>query len=184
MDRTETIREYLKPYILKRIHEKTKTAEGVKNDSLIAAVTAALSDAVEMRSMQPAWKPVYMGLFHLMTSLVTESYEYELMITDEQLYLDEFQIVKTWCPDFLYHNVQEEKDIKKELGARFVRLNSYEIAYAKKHLFYEYRSIMEVYWKKQISEIIKLEEFQKLKPDIPVRFLFGDYMGEIHMISD
>lgn len=184
MDRIETIREYLKPYIVERVREKIKTTNSTPKNYLISSVADLIREAIEREEMQTQWKPSYMGLFHLMSSLITESYKFELIIADKQMYLDENQVISHWCPSFLYQDVQEEEYIRNKLQKQFVRLNSYEISYAKRFIFYEYRNIAGVYWRECLDEIIKLEEFRKMKKDIPFLFLFGDYMGEIHKVLD
>lgn len=182
MDRTEKIREYLKPYIVDHIHEKIEEAVHMQDSGLLLSATALLHNALEQQEQHPQWKPSYIGLFHLMASLITESHEYELTIAGQQMYLDEFRITNCWRPSFLYQDEAEEKCVKKELEKQFIRLNSYEISYAKRFVFYEYRHLIGVYWKDHLDEIIKLEEFKTLKKATPFQFLFGDYMGETHAI--
>lgn len=184
MDRIETIREYLSPYIVSRIHKKIEEAGRMRGDCLISFAAAAIHDALQREEQQPQWKPSYMGLFHLMTSLITGSHEYELIIADKRMHLDESQVVSYWRPEFLYQDKQEEEYIRKELGKHFVRLSSYEITYAKRFVFYEYRNIMGVYWKEHLAGIMKLEGFVEMRKDTPFRFLFGDYMGETHAVLD
>lgn len=180
MDRTEKIREYLKPYIVDCVREKIEEAIHMRENSLLPTTAILLQNALEKQEKQPQWKPSYMGLFHLMTSLITESHEYELIIADQQMYLDEFQVISYWHPEFLYQDVQTEKNVRKELEKQFVRLNNYELSYAKRFIFYEYRNVAGVYWKEHLDEIIKLKEFKNLKKTNPFLFLFGDYMGETH----
>lgn len=182
MDRIEKIRKYLTPYIVGRVREKIGEASKIQGDDLIPAVRSLLRCALDRQEKQPQWKPSQMGLFHLMSSLLTESYEYELLLADQQLYLDGFQVTGFWNPEFLYRNEQEETYVQKELNRRFIRLNSYEISYAKRFVFYEYRSIAGVYFKERLDEITGLEEFQLLKKEKPFQFLHGDYMGDMHII--
>lgn len=182
MDRTGKIREYLKPYIVDRVHEKIEEAAHMRESCLFSSVTDLLRNALKQQEKYPQWEPSYMGLFHLMTSLITENHKYELTIANQQMYLDEFRVIGCWQPDFLYQDEVEEKCVRKELEKQFIRLNSYEVFYAKRSVFYEYRYIIGVYWKEHLDEIIKLEEFKTLKKATPFIFLFGDYMGEIHTI--
>ena len=182
MDRTEQIREYLKPYIVNRVHEKIEEAVHMKESHLQPSVADLFSGALERQEEQPQWKASYMGMLHLSTSLITESYEYELFIADKQMYLDAHQVIRFWKPEFLYQDAQEEENVRKELAKRFVRLTSYEVSYAKRFLFYEYRNIAGVYWKENLDKIIKQEGFINLKKTDPFLILFGDYMGKIHTV--
>ena len=182
MDRTEKMREYLKPYIVERVYEKIEEAVHMRENCLLPPVTALLHNALERQEKQPQWRPSYVGLFHLMTSLITESHEYELTIADQQMYLDEYRVIDYWKPEFLYNDEQEERGVRKELEKQFIRLNGYEASYAKRFIFYEYRSIAGVYWKEYLDEIIRLKEFKNLRKASPFRFLFGDYMGETHAV--
>lgn len=115
MSRLEMIKEYLIPYIVERIQEKIEAADRIQKDSLIPSVAALMHRALVRQEKQPQWKPSYIGLFHLMASLITESYEYELMIADRQMYLDEYQVIGHWCPHFFYQDVREEEYVKKYL---------------------------------------------------------------------
>lgn len=182
MDRTEQIREYLKPYIVKRVQRKIEETIQMKVSHLQSSVADLLGGALKRQEEQPQWKPSYMGMLHLSTSLLTESYEYELFIADKQMYLDESQVIRYWKPEFLYQDAQEEDGVRKELTKRFVRLTSYEVSYAKRFLFYEYRNIAGVYWKENLDKIIKLEGFINLKKTDQFLILFGDYMGKIHTV--
>lgn len=184
MDRMKEIRESLKPYIVNWAREKIEEAASNPEDSLTSAVMSVLKYALKRQRSVPLWKPAYLGLFHLMSSLITESYGYELMVADQQIYLDDSMVTGIWKPDFLHQNEEEEKLIKKVLEKQFVRLNSYEVSYAKRLVFYEYRSITGVYWKEHLDKITGLEEFKCLNKDKPFRFLFGDYMGEVHTVLD
>lgn len=182
MERTEKIREYLKPYLVERVHQKVEETVHIRQSCMLPSVTVFLQEALEQQEKQPQWKPSYMGLFHLMTSLITESHDYEFIIADQQMYLDDFRVISYWRPDFLYQGEMEEVSVKRELEKRFIRLNSYEVTYAKRFVLYEYRNILGVYWKEHLDEIIKQEEFKKLKKVNPFLFLFGDYMGKTHTI--
>ena len=86
MDRTEQIQEYLKPYIVNRVHKKIEEAIHMKESHLQPPVADLFGGAMKRQKEQPQWKPSYMGMLHLSTSLLTESYEYELFIADKQCF--------------------------------------------------------------------------------------------------
>ena len=162
MDRLEQIRDYLQPYLVGRMFEKTEAAGMQKDrDRLLPQAADLLLAALKRQEAQPQWQPSYMSLFHLMTGLLTGSHEYELAVSDQQLYLDELRVARFWSPDFLNH---------------------YEISDAERFVFYSCRSIAGVYWKERLGEITALREFKSLKKARPFRFLFGDYMGEMHTV--
>ena len=181
MDRTQDMREYLKPYLVKQMQKKAIEVKKEKNDKLLLSIGTLLEKALKRQEIQNDWLPAYMGLFHFLTGLVTEDHEYEIMIADEQLYLDRSKESHIWYPDFIYFD-DGEKEIKKILQSRFYRLNDYEIMYMKRWLFYEYRNLIGVYWKEQINEVLKCNEFKSLNKHDTFSFLFGDYMGKTYIV--
>ena len=183
MDRLEQIRDYLQPYLVGRMFEKTEAAGMQKDrDRLLPQAADLLLAALKRQEAQPQWQPSYMSLFHLMTGLLTGSHEYELAVSDQQLYLDELRVARFWSPDFLYSDRQGKQNVGSALKEQFVRLNHCEISYAERFVFYSCRSIAGVYWKEHLGEITALREFKSLKKARPFRFLFGDYMGEMHTV--
>lgn len=183
MDRLEQIQDYLQPYLVGRMFEKTEAAGMQKDrDRLLPQAADLLLAALKRQEAQPQWQPSYMSLFHLMTGLLTGSHEYELAVSDQQLYLDELRVARFWSPDFLYSDRQGKQNVGSALKEQFVRLNHYEISYAERFVFYSCRSIAGVYWKERLGEITALREFKSLKKARPFRFLFGDYMGEMHTV--
>ena len=94
MDRLEQIRDYLQPYLVGRMFEKTEAAGMQKDrDRLLPQAADLLLAALKRQEAQPQWQPSYMSLFHLMTGLLTGSHEYELAVSDQQLYLDRKSVV-------------------------------------------------------------------------------------------
>ena len=183
MVRIEKIQEYMQPYVVYRIKEKIREVENIHEESLVLAVRALLRQALDEQTVKPGWQPAYLGLLHLLTGMVTGSHEYNLLLADSQMYLDRGRITGCWCPPFLYQDNMEEENARNFLQKKFVRLNDYEISCAVGQVFYEYRKLIGVYWKKQLSKIVELEEFKRLTTEKPFLFLFGDFMGKVHICS-
>lgn len=179
MDRTEQMREYLKPYLVKRLHRKISEMETVQKNVLQQVVGRLFQKALLCQKEDSAWKPSCIGLFHFLHGLLTDTHEYQFILADGQFYFDEKQQMEFWYPDFLYHCAEEDEELYKYLRAGFMRVNSYELSYLRHWIFYEYRKLIGVYWKNQIMDITLMEEFQMLNKSFPFDFLFGDYMGKV-----
>ena len=179
MDRTEPMREYLKPYLAKRLHRKISEMEKVQKNMFRQTVGDLFQKALLYQRKDSAWKPSCMGLFHLLYGLLNDTPAYQIILADGQFYFDGRQQTEFWYPDFLYRRAEEEEELYKYLRGGFLRVNSYELSYLCHWVFFEYRKLIGVYWKNQVTDITLMEEFQMLNKSFPFDFLFGDYMGEI-----
>ncbi len=179
MDRTKQMRGYLRSYLAERMQEKVKMMDKVQADDLILLASGLLQKALICQREGSSWKPSCMCLLQLLSGLGTDIPTYQLLLTDQQVYLDDRQLIDLWHPRFLYDSTEERALLKKRLCTDFPRLNGYELAYMCHWVFYGYRKLMEVYWREQAAKLSVLEEFQELDKDIPFYFLFGDYMGEL-----
>lgn len=182
VDRTEVMIGYLRPYLVNRIQMKIAECKMIEEETLLSKMKTMLQNALVRQSENTEWKPAYMGVFHLLTSLLTEEHEFEIIIADNQLYLDELKIVGEWTPSFIYKNEQELELLKRQLQHKFSRLNDYEVDYIKRWVFYEYRNLIGIYWKNRIGTILSTKEYKRLDKSVPFSFLFGDYMGTMHII--
>lgn len=182
MDRTKVMIGYLRPYLVEHIHAKIDECKLVEEMTLLPKVKMLLEKALVVQSICPEWRPAYIGVFHLLTGLLTESHEFELIVADEQLYLDELKCVDEWAPEFIYNKEQELVNLIKQLQRKFSGLNDYETNYIRRWIFYEYRNLIGVYWKNQIDKILEFNGYKKLKKSDSFSFLFGDYMGTTHII--
>ncbi len=180
MDRLEAIRDYLKPYKTQRIRENIERIKIYSDEQLLVSVASLLSTAIEVQEQQE-WEPVCLCLLHLLSSIVTGSHVYQLLLANEQIYLDELQVTGEYEPEFLYK--EDKKALKRELQNKFISLSDYECSYAEHWLQYECRGLMEVYWSAQIEKITEMEEFKRLKKKRPVHFIYGDYMGSLKRVS-
>lgn len=178
MDRTKQMRGYLKPYLVERMREKAAKMDTIQGDDLILIASRLLQEALVSQREGSSWRPSCMCLFHLLTGLETDTPTYQLLLTDQQVYLDDRQMTGLWHPQFLYDGTEEKGLLQKSLCTHFPRLNGYELSYMCHWIFYEYRKLIGVYWREQAAKLSVLEGFQELDKDIPFYFLFGDYMGE------
>lgn len=180
MDRLESIRAYLIPYKTTQVKNKIAKLKTHSEEAKLQHVHTLFQRAIEAQA-QSSWEPACLCLFHLLSSIVTGSHDYQLLLANEQMYLDKQQITMGWNAEFLY---KEERDaLRKELQTGFVRLSDYEVSYAEHWLQYEYRKLLEVYWSEQIGKIEKFEEFIQLKKQKNFRFLYGEYMGTVKTVS-
>lgn len=182
MTRLEAMERYLKSFINDQIKGKITAIKKQRLDIIPKEVEEILTAAIEKQKSQ-IWEPAYMAIFHLNSSLITGTYEYQICLMNGQMYFDDECVRSNWFPAFLYDNLEEEKAaLSGELKRKFVRIKEYEIDYAVRQLAKEYKKVMEVYLTKMLGTMHQKEEFIKLKKEVPFHFIFGDYMGEIKSI--
>jgi hypothetical protein len=179
MERIEKIREYLRPYIVEQTQEKIRKAQLTEGKGLLFTVKNLLEQAWEVQKSDYGWKPAYLALLHLKAGLLAETDEFLILLANREFYLDESRKENYWNPDFWEKTTEEERKVRQELRKKFIQLNQYEISYAMHWVQYECRSIVGVYWKQHLQEILKLEEYRRICKEKPFVFLFGDYMGHL-----
>ena len=179
MTRLETMMEYLKPYAVRKLEEHLKKQKKQSPDQLLLRVEEVLEKALETQRQFPEWKPETLCLFHLFSSLVTETYENEIMLADRQFYLDVHQVTGCWKPKIFAEDGMTERHLRRELEKKFVQITDYEVSYLKHWIFYECRGMLEVYWTILTEKIENTENFWKLKKGEDFVFLAGEYMGEL-----
>jgi hypothetical protein len=182
MTRLEAMERYLKPFINDQIKRKITDVKKQRLDIIPKEIEEILSVALEKQKKQ-IWEPAYMSIFHLHSSLMTGTYEYQICLMNGRMYFDDECVSYNWFPAFLYDNLDEERSaLSGELKRKFVRIKEYEIDYAVRQLAKEYKKVMEVYLTKMLDGLYQNEVFIKLKKEVPFHFIFGDYMGEIRSI--
>lgn len=72
-------------------------------------------------------------MFQLASSFYTESFEALLGISNEKLYLDEYQSQIFWCPRVVYENIEEDMAAaEKSIRRKFVRIEDFELMHIKR----------------------------------------------------
>ena len=66
MDRTEPMREYLKPYLAKRLHRKISEMEKVQKNMICQTLGNLFQKALLYQRKDFDCKPSCIGLFHLL----------------------------------------------------------------------------------------------------------------------
>lgn len=191
MNRLRDLERYIEPYIIERIIEIIKKVKMKKEQiadpdqaSFIKTVKILIEKALNYQQIDQNWEVKYLSVFHLKSSLITKSYQYQICLTDELFYLDQKQIVADWIPEVIYDQLAEEqKLLVKYLMKKFVRLQEYEVTYLMQKLVEEYKKVIEVYLANIVSYMTASETYQSLQKKNPFLFLYGDYLGEIKMIA-
>lgn len=179
MNRLEAMREYLRPYAVRQLERKIAEIKDCSSEVFIKQMKNIFHRAGKVQKEYPQWRPEAVCLLHLMTGLVTGSYEYQILLSDKQLYLDKLQVTGYWRPEIFQEDSEDKEALKKHLSKRFIHLTDYEISYMKRWVFYECRMLPEVFWSLYVDEIRKTEEFCRLEKGERFLFLAGDYMGEL-----
>lgn len=182
MTRLETIERYLRPFLHNLVRKKVMILEQQIADCIPKEIEAFLWAAVE-RQRTDTWTPAYLSVFHLHSSSLTGTYQYQVLLMDEKMYFDDSLEECDWFPAFLYGSMEEEKAaLSYELKKNFVRVTEYEINHGLRQLAKEYKKVMEVYLIKTLCYLHENPAFMELEKKEPFHFLFGDYMGEIKSI--
>lgn len=108
--RLEAMERYLKPFIAERIKEKIQSVKNVKDESLRQVMTKLLSKAA-IKQQSSNFILTYIAVFHLNSSLLTGTYDYQISLMDEQMYLDSEQIEADLKPVFIYTDLEREEEL-------------------------------------------------------------------------
>lgn len=183
MTRLEAMENYLRPFM---IDWMKKQIEGIKNEDNIecAELLNNLFLKACKRQQNNVWLPAYLSFYNLNSSYLTKTYQCQVCLSNNNMYLDEEQIYIYWCPSFRNQELEtENKWIKQILEQKFVRIKDYEREYCLRLIIKEYEKIMEVYLKHTFEYVVKEVPFINMKKEKHFTLTYGDYMGEIKPIA-
>lgn len=188
MNRLDTMYRYLQPFRVKwmenRINWLKANMSKVDKGCFMDCVNRLLDEEFCKQKENNQRKAVYFCFFYLYSSILTESFEYEIRITDEKLYLDVDSCLQYWYPDFIYLNAKNDMDIVKEaLMKKFVRISKYEVEYQVYKIREDYIGLVEVYLSHMIEQINSSQRYQSIRKDNEFHFLFGEYMGKLQTFT-
>ena len=148
------------------------------------AVKRILPDVCYLQSMETQSEIAFLVIHFLKSSLLNKSYDYEIKLYNESLYLDENDVAGYWYPEFLYQFADDEEVfLKKELQRKFIIIKSYEIEILRRKLFSQYWGAAKQYFKILTNCLCERPEFKQVKTNGKLRVLYGEHMGKLEELE-
>jgi len=180
MTRLESMGRYIQPYLTSCTAKQIRIIKNMEDNQVIEKIEQLVNEALK-RQESDSWVPSYLSIFYLDSSLLTQTYQYQICLSDDQLYFDDKKIEIYWTPSYINLDKKSE-EIRRELAKKFVRIKEYEVEYLLRLCAKQYRQITEVHLKQVYEKTFKESVFPKLHKTTPFVFLYGSYMGELKHI--
>lgn len=179
MTRLEAMERFLKPYAVEWVKEQIPIVKNEPNQEICSLIENLFYDIKGIQSEQE-WIPSCLAVFYLESSLYTQTYEYQVSISNRELYMDEARQERFWTPDFMKQDMDlQRKHIRKALTKKFVRIKDYEVECMFRLLLKQYKNMMEVYLLDVFKQVADAEWFKDIEKEETFLFVSGTYMGEI-----
>lgn len=184
MDRLDEIKKYLLPYRMKWLNRRVESVSMDVSCSIQQGLIPILQEMTyEVISRQESGidrKDTYLLIFYLRSSIVTQSHDYFIMLTDRMLYLDDRRVERYWYPERLYRKLAEDIELaQKEVVNRFIRVTDHEKEFVRQLVEEDYFSFLEIGLSKELPHIQEWEILSNMKRYGELHCFYGEYMGEI-----
>lgn len=121
----------------------------------------------------------YVIISPLSSGVITKSYELQIALFDQDLYLNENPLCFYWTPEFIYRDV--DKDIeayRKTASQEMIRLRKDEVNEVRRRYVLCHAYISMFYMDKIIREIFKMSIWKKVVSE-DAKVLYGTYMEQM-----
>ena len=148
------------------------------------AVKQVVPDVCALQSAGEQGEIAYLGIHFLRSSHLNRSYDYEIKLYNEILYLDENRAAGYWYPEFLYRFAADEEEmLKREIQGKFIRVKPHEIEQMRQKLFLQYQETAKPYFQVLVHCLWEKPEFRQVKTSDKLQFLYGEHMGELEELA-
>lgn len=141
----------------------------------------------KIESLLTRWENIYgnetEGLKYVLISplgsgVITKSYEFQIALFDQRLYLDENPLCLYWTPEFIYKDVETDMDTYKKMASKeIIRLRGDEINEMRRRYVLCHSYIAMFYMDKIIRQMKEQPIWQKVFIR-DARVLYGTYMEQ------
>lgn len=176
MKRLKSMEKYLNSYMVKWLEiqiESVKQADTKELENIIKKLFMRIDNIQD----SCIWKPAYLSVFFLYSSLVTKTCEYQICLSNNEMYFDKQMLNEYWRPPYI--DVPEVELLRTILKKKFVRIQDYELIYLQRMFAEQYKKILEVYMSKVFRDVAQTLWFQAVHKEKMFVFVYGEYMGEI-----
>ena len=187
MARNKELEEYLEEFRKNRSFQKQERLQEysqILSLDFQGKIDVLLKEQLRRQEKKEQDKIKYIYLFQLASSFYTESFEALLGISNEKLYLDEYQSQIFWCPRVVYENIEEDMAAaEKSIRRKFVRIEDFELTHIKRKLLSDDWGIVQAIFRILSEQAIDSIRKTSLMLQDEVFFLCGDYMDEIKAVK-
>lgn len=143
-------------------------------------VNKIIPDVCELQATGIQSEIAFVVIQFLRSSHLSRSYDYEIKLYNETLYLDENEVAGYWYPEFMYQFANDEElFLINELHRKFIKIKSYEIEILRQKLFSQYWNIAKQYFKILTNCLCEMPEFKQVKTNDKIQVLYGEHMGKL-----
>lgn len=127
----------------------------------------------------------YFAASFLLSSTITESWDFQLSLLDNQQFLDPVESCVYWRPSWLIPALENDKNILlSEMKKRIIRLHSYEIdPIWRAYVCGFYYAIVGDFFAKHLKKTAKKAGFDILAKEDEVELIFGGFMDRTAIID-
>ena len=179
MDRDKQLEEIAKEYlqqrysvVLQEIERYYQSQKGEIMEQLACKLRKGLEDCKKKNK-----SVIYIIFSILESSILTKSYELQIALCDERLYLDENAVYVYWTPSFLFEHVEEDMLLfHKKASQTVIRIREYEVERVRKQYVVNHYFQVSVLLRDMIPAILSYEKADCAVLGPTTSILFGKYM--------
>lgn len=124
-------------------------------------------------------KIAVISIFYLRYSILTESYDIQLNLYDENFYLDNNNIYSLWkSPFFMKYYVDDIEFLKREAKHNIVGFNYEKLQDIRMEYGEVYGVLLEKYCREKVTDIITLPSYEGMDKSEHTIITFGNYMDK------
>lgn len=127
----------------------------------------------------PAGTLKYVIISPLSSGVITKSYELQIALFDQDLYLNENPLCFYWTPGFIYRDVDKDIEAYRKIASQeMIRLRKDEVNEVRRRYVLCHAYISMFYMDKIISKIFEMPVWKKVASE-DVKVLYGTYMEQM-----
>lgn len=163
--------------------EEYKLKKKQCKDEFLKVMDKLFQKGIEKQMQENKAKVAYLCIFYLKSSIMTGTYQMQINLYDQNLYLDTMDVSVNWDATFLMKFYEEDMKKLNKLANRNIYKWSYrEYQLLKMEYSDVYRNILELYCVDLIRDILQLETYKKLDKEDNISAYFGGYLEKLHCI--
>lgn len=127
----------------------------------------------------------YFAASFLLSSTITETWDFQLSLLDDQQFLDPMESCVYWSPSWIVPILANDKDILlTEMKKRIIRLHSYEVdPIWRAYVCGFYYALVGDFFAKHLKNTSVKANFDILATENTVEFIFGGFMDRTAQID-
>lgn len=130
-------------------------------------------------SSEPTGTLKYVIISPLSSGVITKSYELQIALFDQNLYINENPLCFYWTPEFIYRDVDEDMAAYRKTAAKkIIRLREDEINEVRRRYVLCHAYICMLYMDKIVREVFETSIWKKVVAE-DVKVLYGTYMEQM-----